>query len=272
MHELHGPERAAALPLFRELEYDLMPASIVEGWTPGRVFADSATRPTVALAWDRYGALFVAGAPSGAALAELRDLFEGTIAPDPQRPEWLRWFRLHCTGPDWEAAASVIVGDRAVSPRLRRLYRMAPDAARPEAPDLHDGYALAPVDAAAFARADLAGRERLETQVLDCWASVEDYLARGFGFCATHDNEVVAWCLSEHPCPGRCGLGVETVESHQRLGLAAAVSSACLAVGARRGETVLWDCSDENAGSVATAERVGFGAFVRHRAYVGAFD
>jgi len=271
MRELHGPEREVTLSLFRELDYDLMPVSMVEGYTPGRVFADSATHPTVALAHDRYGSIFVAGAPRGAASADLRDLLAGTIAPDPDRAQGLNWFRIHATGGAWASVLPDLAGDREVTRRPRRLYRMPPGTARPPVPAPPDGYELLPVDSATFARSDLGGREHLEVQVRDCWASVDDYLAHGFGFCAVHASSVVSWCLSEHPSHGRCGLGVETLEEHRGKGLATAVAAACLAEGDRRGETVFWDCSEENEGSIATAARVGFGAHTPHYVHVGAF-
>jgi RimJ/RimL family protein N-acetyltransferase len=90
-------------------------------------------------------------------------------------------------------------------------------------------------------------------------ASVEDFLARSFGLCPVHENEIAGWCMSEYNVSGRCEIGIATTEKHQRKGIATLATWSFLAEAHQRGyQRVGWDCWTRNEASTATARKAGF--------------
>ncbi|MRR39088.1 GNAT family N-acetyltransferase [bacterium] len=89
-------------------------------------------------------------------------------------------------------------------------------------------------------------------------ASVEEFLAKSFGFAAIHSGEFACWCTSEYNLGDRCEVGIETAPEYRRRGLATLVASMMFGhasdVGIRR---VGWHCWADNVASIATAEKLG---------------
>ena len=56
--------------------------------------------------------------------------------------------------------------------------------------------------------------------------SVADFLARSFGYCLVHENQIIGWCMSEYNNGNRCELGIETAAPFRRRGLAAESATA----------------------------------------------
>ena len=91
-------------------------------------------------------------------------------------------------------------------------------------------------------------------------ASLEDFLRNSFGFFLVKgDQEIVAWCMSEYNCAGRCEGGIETQGEYQRRGLATVTASAVIEHAFSTGlSEVGWHCYASNQPSIATALKVGF--------------
>ena len=110
-----------------------------------------------------------------------------------------------------------------------------------------------------FLSSDIAGLDAVREEMCSERASIEDFLARSFGLCPVHSNEVAGWCMSEYNVGDRCEIGIATAEKHQRKGIATLATWSFLAEAHRRGYTrVGWDCWTRNEASGATARKAGF--------------
>jgi len=71
-------------------------------------------------------------------------------------------------------------------------------------------------------------------------ASVEEFLAKGFGYAAVCNGGFACWCMSEYNLWDKCEVGIETAPEHRRRGLATLVASAMFrhAAGVGSGESV----------------------------------
>ena len=84
--------------------------------------------------------------------------------------------------------------------------------------------------------------------------SVDDFLTHSFGIAAVYEDRLAGWCLSEYNVQDRCEVGIATLETFQRQGLAAAMGCAFLDMARSRGTSeVGWHCWKENLPSAATA-------------------
>jgi GNAT superfamily N-acetyltransferase len=102
--------------------------------------------------------------------------------------------------------------------------------------------------------------------VFSSYRSIADFLARGFGFCVTCDDAIVAVCLSFAASRHGVEIEVDTDPDFQGLGLAKAVSWRFMLEAATRGLTALWDAS--NPASIAIARALGFKETATYDAFV----
>jgi RimJ/RimL family protein N-acetyltransferase len=98
------------------------------------------------------------------------------------------------------------------------------------------------------------------------WGSVENFLARGFGFCTLHGSRIVSWSVADCVSGDQCEIGIQTEPDYRQRGLAAITVAACVQHALTHGfAAVGWHCNTDNEGSQRTALRVGF---VKERDYV----
>ena len=121
------------------------------------------------------------------------------------------------------------------------------------------GYQIARVDAALLA----AQGKRLPKHITDSirigWQNEANFLQNGFGFAALHHDQIVCWCLADVTVGTACEIGIQTVPSHQRRGLATAVTAATVEFCQQAGfKHIGWHCGADNPGSIGTAVNAGF--------------
>jgi RimJ/RimL family protein N-acetyltransferase len=154
-----------------------------------------------------------------------------------------------------EGARKLFPGCR-VTERARRYYEIDPSA-HAWAVDPPSGYTVERVTAKLLEKG-LADTDRVEEEMCSERESAGEFLAKSFAFAAIHGGGFAAWCMSEYNLGDRCEVGIETVEGHRRRGLAVLVAGAMFRHAASAGvRRVGWHCWADNAGSVATAERLG---------------
>jgi GNAT superfamily N-acetyltransferase len=120
------------------------------------------------------------------------------------------------------------------------------------------GYVIRRIEREILLSETLPGAAWLREEVGGMWPRLDDFLARGFGFCALRgEKELVGWCTAESVSAGKVGVGIAVQREHQRRGLATAMAAAFMAHCAEQGIVAHWDAWADNVPSVRTAERVG---------------
>ncbi len=261
------------LPLCAALDCHLAPRAIAARAAEGCVFVDDPARPTVALVCNAHR-YYLTGRPDDDAFREgLRRFFLEDVYPRAQAAGAPVMFVVHYDyAPGWEEVVpTILAGKHPLAERRRYLEWSEPVADR-DTP-LPEGYRLRAVDADLLAEEGLANLDALREEMCSERDSVDEFLSRSFGYCAIHGEEIAAWCLSEYNVGDRCEVGIETVPAHRRRGLGTAVASALLEEAAARGiRRVGWHAWAENAASIATARRAGFGGETEYAVYYAWFD
>lgn len=125
------------------------------------------------------------------------------------------------------------------------------------------------VDANLLASSDLKHLETLKEEMTSERPTVEDFLAKSFGICAIHNNELAGWCLSEYNADGRCEIGIETTDEYRQRGLATALTLAFLEHAFSHGMTeVGWHCFKRNEASAKTALKAGFDKVSDYKSFI----
>ena len=139
--EIIPSQYPSILPLFSELDFNLVIRSVVAGITPAWVYADDPVNPRAALIWDRQDAILVAGAAvAGAALREI--LLERIVVN--ARGRGIPEFALLCTSA-WDARVPALLPELSPTPAARYSYRLDPADFRPP-PKIAPGFELIRID------------------------------------------------------------------------------------------------------------------------------
>lgn len=256
MLQLEEKQAGRVRPLFEGLRYNLVVDSVLDGHTPGWVFADCTPSPTVALIWNRQDAILIAGDSHNSSMhAKLREQVLGPIVADAGR-RGIPTLSVHYFPESWEGALEQILRGRQPEKARRRYYQPGPLKVAWRA-SLPSGSDMRPIDQGLLAE-DLGNVMHVRGWVLSFWRSIRAFEETGFGFCLLRGETIVSWCLSVYASGTAYELGVATIPEVRNQGSATLTTAACVEHCLERGRVPHWHCWDDNYASVAVAEKVGF--------------
>ena len=235
-----------------------MAQAILAGSRPGLVLANHEAKPTslfIVAPEGEFSWTYVAGDPSDDAFnSEIRRWFFQTCCPE----NGIDFSFLAADSDDWDASVAAILAPRKPI-RDRRLYYTSPQLPREWQDSVPEGYEIRRLNRDLFS-SDVRIPTKVGEWLESNFGSREAFLRHGgLGAIATHEGEVVSWCLTDSVVGDRADIGVETVEPHQRKGLAYATTCLVLESALERGiRRVGWHCHAINVPSVKTATRAGF--------------
>jgi RimJ/RimL family protein N-acetyltransferase len=270
MHELEPASYGLAHPLFADLDVHLAVKALLAGNVPGHVYVDDPARPRAALA--QVGPCFYVGGSSHAESFNraVGQFFTATVYPQALAAGQ-EGFYLKCTAASWTDQVDVLLPGK-LPLRQTRHYYVGQEVR-------HDWRAMLPPDITlrlvdrALLEEDLGGLDDLREEMQSERPSVDEFLDKSFGFVPIRGQEVIGWCLSEYNCGDRCEVGIATAEGYRRQGLATAIASAFVEYARAHGIAhVGWHCDAGNAGSNATARKLGFTHALAYPAYLCLYD
>ena len=216
------------------------PMAIAEGMQQGDIYTDDMEKQQYALFWHESGFAYLSGDPKPGDLNAVYALMKNESGNNPRR------FVLE-TNDEPVAAFFREKEDIEEHPRYGfRLKKLQPVEEIPKE------YELREIDEALFSR--IEGR----VVPMNFWNSSEEFLTRGRGYCLIKNGEVASVAFSAAVSSRQIDIGIETKEAHRRKGLAVIVAKKMAEYVLSIGKEPVWDCDAANAGSRATAERVGF--------------
>jgi GNAT superfamily N-acetyltransferase len=214
---------------------------VLEGYV-GQAFADNLAAPTVArLDCGPFAAL--GGDP---------DL--------PAARELLRYAPIDWVTPETDAWRAFLEAEFAGRIRRIRFVEFSAEGLDPGQLDelaqaLPPNFTVARIDAEL---AEALIRDLGKRWLLDSYASMHDFLARGIGYVVLHDGRVVGSAASAVSSSRAMDIDIEVAPTHRRKGLGAAVSAALALECVQRGIAPLWLASNDI--SVRLARKLGYTA------------
>ena len=271
LYELPPHDYEKVRSLFQPLDDHLAVGALLDGATPGQVYVDDLSHPDAALARVKYR-FHLAGSPANEGFnRSLRLLMVDTIYPQALAAGEVM-YTLYYAPTAWAEVVDVILRDKYPLKTQRQYYeRKSFDSGwRPQPPA---GYSRRAVDAALLADTTLKNSDALKEEMCSERPTVQEFLAKSFGVCLLHGDEIAGWCLSEYNCANRCEVGIETVEAHQRRGLGTLMACALAEEAYARGVTRIgWHCYARNVASASTALKAGFEHVCDYPAYFAWFN
>ena len=239
MVALDARDFAAALPLYRDApaRFPLI-GSVLLGEQGGTVHVDDRAQPQQAFVMHAFGFAQLLGKSSPHFEAQLeRHLLVDNAFATPK-------VRLYTP-----TLPRFLEDERYLGLRsLRQRFTIARDSVSAETTA-----EVVPVEAANFARfEDAFGIARR------FWRSRQDFIRRAHAVVALHGGEPASICYAAAVADGEAEIDVLTRPQFQRLGLGKSVVTAFVCGCFERGVTPLWDCFENNAGSMQLSRSVGF--------------
>ena len=257
LYQISAPELARLKPLCEPLVYHLVLESILDGNSLGIVFTDHPTSPQTA--WINFKHhCFLVGAPDlpafiHALLSYFRQCFISKARTQGQDA-----FLFDSHPAAWNALLEHLIPGN-LPRRYMRQYFACQSLQQDWRALIPKGFSLKQFDADLLAQTHLANLDAVRDEMCSERSSVEDFLARSFGFCIQHGDELVAWAFSEYNTAGRCEVGIATVEKYRCMGLGTVVALALVEHAIATGyHTIGWHCWANNTPSAALARGAGF--------------
>ena len=266
MFELSANQYARVRPIFEDLRYNLVIDSVIDRHTPAWVFVDDDRNPTTAWMWNRQDAMLLAGgAENDAVNRALGELISDRVIPDARR-RLIPQLSLHYAPQAWENKQDLILPDKAAEKACRRFYtldRLQLDWRAGMPP----GYEMVRLDEAFLKNSALHNIGEVVGWVRSFWHSIRDFTRTGFGFGVLHGESIISWCLSVYASGDNFELGLATAPDHRNQGFATLTAAACVEHCLLNSLVPHWHCWDDNAPSIAVAEKVGFARPVSYQVY-----
>lgn len=257
MPEIFPSNHQLARPLFQELERShALVTALFEGCAAARLFVDDPAAPQAGVIVCNSRVLCAGDASQSDFRNEMTRTFADDLIP-AHRVRGNDAYLVYASDEAWNTALPGLFHSYGLYHGTRQYYEITDFAPKL---DLHlpDGFSMQQITRE-FLSSDVAGLEAVREEMCSERASVEDFLARSFGLCPIHSNEIAGWCMSEYNVGDRCEIGIATAEKYQRRGIATLAIWSFIAEAHQRGYTrVGWDCWTRNVASAATARKAGF--------------
>jgi len=230
--------------LFQAYKWNYLPDAILEG-TMGRAIADDADDPQVA----------VLEAPN------LQLSLVGGDAGHPSAREYIEQLPKHTAlffgSEGWEELVQNIHGGKVIA-RPRYAFtgeELDIEQIRTLGSQIPEGYRPVQMDLALAQRLGGEEGEFAEAHMVN-FDSPEDFIARGFGFCLLHGDQIASVATTFAICHKGIEIQINTREEHQRKGLATAVAAHLIVHSLEKGLDPNWDAANES--SVGLATKLGY--------------
>lgn len=254
IYKLNKANYEKARPLFRALEFHLTSAAVLDGNNPGLVMVDDPINPQSAFMLSPEGC-YLAGRSDN-------DTFNRALGQAIREKQILDvqvealW--VICATLSWEEQLAALVAPLQPAKIARRHY-VCRTLRHDWGAHLPNGFEVYRLDEVFLNRSGVTIPDHIKGWMEGNWGSTADFLQKGFGFVTLCATECVAWSVADCRSGDACEIGIRTVEQYRRRGLAAITAAATVEHALSHGfSKVGWQCSEDNLGSIGTAEKVGF--------------
>jgi RimJ/RimL family protein N-acetyltransferase len=259
IHELKKRDYEKVRPLFEELEWNLITSAVIEGTSPGRVYADRVEDPRTVFMCTVEG-YYLAGYDNNdqfnTSLNKL--IFERIFAGDTVRKDETD-VAIGFHPESWKDMMPIIFQGRIPLTTARRHYvctELKVDRWRGHVPK---GFQVQRIDEKLLRTPHLEIPEHVTGWMKTNWGSISDFMKKGFGFCTLHGKRIVSWSIADCVSGNACEIGIHTHEDYRRQGLVTLTAAAAVGYSLSSGfKYVGWHCGEYNLGSIGVAEKVGF--------------
>jgi len=260
IHELSKENFNSILRIVHRTWDNIEINAVLAGNNPGWVFADSPDNPSTAMVWSKgiKGFYFV-GNPENIEFNAHIDKFIDDVIRDRAINSGLSYFEFSGDSEAWDKSLDKIFGLRDLILSKQCVYKfLNSNWEQYKKASLRENYQLRGIDKSLLADKYLKNLDFIWSEILQWWATIDDFLDNAFGYCIICNNEIVSFCLVSYVYENTRAIGIETLKDHRRKGLSQFATEAFLSNCIANGFNPYWDCMFTNEASRSLAEKLGF--------------
>ncbi|SFL91432.1 GNAT acetyltransferase [Gracilibacillus orientalis] len=244
-------------PLFKSFHHQIIIHSVLEGNTSGDIFVDDINDPKSVVLYGINFEVLVAGETQNKEFnKKLYQLIINEFLPNI-RKKGLPIINLYYDSEQWKQVLELEIIDQIESTTVnKRFYTLDETKGFQSQKPLQDNAAIKPVNEQLLRDSSLKNLDLVTQWIHVAWPSVDHFLNKGIGYCVVESDTIASWCLSLFATNNQCELGLMTDEAYRKKGYAKAVALACVNFCVDHNKKPVWNCDDENTGSILVAESV----------------
>lgn len=218
------------------------PLSVAEGVQEGDIFTVSMNNHDNVLFWTYCGFAYLSGKADDCFLEDVYELMSDRTESDYRR-------FLLMTKDEYIQEYFMSKDDVIVEKRFLFKYSKNREVVETALPV---GYELKEIDNRLL--------EQISGKITPAlfWKNVNDFLAKGKGYCLTCDNEIAAWAFSASISSREIDIGIETNPKYRQQGLGLIVAQKMIQYAIEQEKEPVWACHCKNAASERMAGKLGF--------------
>lgn len=255
MEKLNFSDYHIAKDLLHRIQYQTVLHTILSDQTPGRVYVDKKIAPKLAFAQFKQRA-FLAGDPDPNFIPLLREFVFTEVKRNCEESD-VPFFRLTVDDPRWlKIFRTTLEFEHPIQTEYRIYQKKSVLPLKKIL--IPEGFKMLSVDRTLIQKA-FPGKGDLLEEMSSERESVDAFIESSFGIAAFISGSLAGWCLSEYNFQDQCEIGIATLLSYRRIGLAKAMTYTFQNQAIENGiKTLLWHCFASNQASCQTALSTGF--------------
>lgn len=263
MHVLPKDQYLKVIPLIERVSCNILFAEVVVFHkAPGSIYVDQIDDPTICLIIHKYGMSLLTGISNQLFSNNLNHF----LASNQRIIKWLLVYPDTLSSIIYENNADRIY-DHNMSPIskngvfLCRTKRVMFD---------YTGVKNCPTSKYNIKKMDRNDYVRINGPEApkNFWETPEDFIDNGIGFLIELDGTIACYCFSSFANSNKIEIGIETVSSYRRKGLASIIATHMLRYCIDNKLQPLWSCRIENIQSMNLAQKLGFTPKSEHEYFI----
>ncbi len=238
---------------YQELKMDFLFDSIYEVFTKANIFIKEDCQ--LIIVHEGHGFFFGGKSNDEQDYIDVIHYFKDKIVTNDLKQK-LHFAKVYYTNERWKKVLMEELSDFKPNIYPRVLFEYQKDEPVPKRYNNHD------VEIYEITRDILKRKDEhtidLINEIKQMWGSIEQFLKYGFGYCAIIDNEIAGWCTCEYLSQKQCGIGIETIEKFQKLGIGSLTATYLVNKCISLNLIPHWDSWRNNLPSVRIAEKLKF--------------
>ncbi|MFX0095536.1 MAG: GNAT family N-acetyltransferase [Candidatus Hodarchaeota archaeon] len=266
LKELRPQDSRPLIDLFESLRFTIAVDAIITGNKQGKIFADNIKSPCLGVLWDYADGIYIAGKTTEESyerdIQVLRSLFCQIILPEALKNSNEPVFVIYCFPERLNLGIPTLFNVEWIISQASAVFFEFPSSI-PSWSDnetLSGNLILQPITPALQTYLMLEDAQFLTEEIKTNWGTLDNFFRSGLGYLILdiESKALISWCLVDTIGNQCAELGVETISSYRKKGLATIVAKETIKACLQSRLTPHWYCFSDNLGSMALAEKLGF--------------
>lgn len=246
--------------IFKDQKDHAVINAIIYRNNPGNIYVDNLDEPRTVLIWAKNEICFLAGAYDNEDFNNSLDkLISESLAPEAMEIDDT-YFQVQAIPEDkWNPILEAKLAHRLPKKYYRWAFAFESDryktleSWRDKIPE---GYSIRKIDKSIL---DIDRDNIVKKEVGKFWASFNDFLSKGVGFCALHGRRVVSTCISAFVSGNKFEISINTYSlKYRKKGLATILARVFIDYCIENNKLPCWGTETFRHPSIRIAEKCGF--------------